>query len=267
MRVVAALVAVCVAFITSCQGVEAETARWHALRDVHVRLIAEARLLEKATAKRVAGLPASAPGPRRDLDDAVAAHTKSLAAWNATLQASTTHLEALLADNDGLGAVKALKEEQDRLELARQAAADAHIVVQRALEVVVAEIAEARNKARGAAEARAGFERLMERALRQGGDFPLPIVFSGSSVDVDASTAALQDLFALLVTCKELQVEFVGAGRTSSIGKARAEALQGLMERRGIPKPRFKGSAGQEGEGVTVRVVKPCAIVEVPHED
>lgn len=267
MRVVAALVVVCVGLSTACQGVEAETARWNALRDIHGRLIAEARLLEKALSKRVAGLPVSAPEPRRDLDDASRAYTQAIDAWDDTLRAATTRLERLLADNDGLGAVRALREEQDRLELARQAAADAHIVAQRALEVVVSEVAEARAKARGVAEARAAFERLMERTLRHGGDLPMPVVFSGGSVDVEASTAPLQDLFALLVTCKELQVELIGAGRTASIGKARAEALQGLMERRGIPKPRFKGSSGQEGDGVTIRVVKPCVVVEAPHED
>jgi hypothetical protein len=248
------------------EDVGPQQARWSELERAQTTLLAEAHRRDDEFRRRAGGLAASSAGPRQELDDADADARAALAEWDAQLKSSARIVGDALQAGDGVAAARALRAERLRLDEARQTAQDAHVARQRALSVVVDEIAALRAKARGIAEQSAAQHRAANRAAAEGGELRFAIVFVGNEVDGKASEAELRRLEDLLGRCRELAVDLLGGGANAEQGRARALRLRAVLESRGVVAGKLRGLGGVDGDGVVVRVATRCPPPPPPEE-
>jgi hypothetical protein len=242
-----------------------ERARWAELESTQRQLLGEAQKREESSTRRIAGLPKTSAGPRQELDDAAADAAAALREWEAQLKSSEQIVATALAAGDGTDAVRVLRAERARLTEAQQAVQDSHIARQRALAVVVDEVAAARNAANGNAEQLAAHARAANRAARDGGELRFAIPFDGTNVAASAEPELMRAI-DFLARCPELTVDIVCGGKDAAEGRARALSVRQALERRGARPNSVRGLDGNGGDATVARVIRVCP-PPPPHED
>lgn len=98
-----------------------------------------------------------------------------------------------------------------------------------------------------------------ETVKMAGGEATFAFTFGDKNVvDEAASAASIDRLVKFLGSCDALKTELVAGGADDKAGKARADAVKKLVEKKSVPAARISKTAGNVGEAVVIKVVTPC---------